>query len=384
MPTGVLMQFVDRRHHVAIADPGPPGSSSGEVTVPLRRRPLRVRRRANELRLAGGELRCDIATRFEAPFVVPVDEVAGIARAPRGRLDPECRLARPPRLPALVEDPQLVPDLIVVLRRPRPAPALRGRLGRRASPVEIDGYRVSTRHTSEALVRLGDAGVPIGDALPLLEQVIGIEPDPEHRRAAQRLRQRTTARMVAGLVAAGVLVVGIFTQMPRSLLSGGCLDLSVLPVSASTELILQPFGGAELERAGHQPVAAIFEDRAKGADLLAAAQRAGVRTAWQETWVFPDGDRLTLDALTFADDAGAASYGEYDSTHGCSHRIAEHPIGEGGLTAVQANRPGEADGWELVVVEGRRVHRVYIVSARQQITLERLAEAAGLLPPASS
>lgn len=379
------MLFVDRSRDLTRRDPGPTRHPSVELTVRLRRRPLTLRRRVNELRLADGELTCDIRGRFKAPFAVPVDEVAGVAMATKGRLDPECRLARTPRLPALVENPQLVPDLLVVFRHPRPAPEPRGRLSRRSRPDEIDGYQVSAKNASEALSHLHDAGIPSSEAMPLLEQTIGVEPDLERRRAAQRLRQRTTTGVVVGALAVGMLLLGIYTQMPHSLFGGGCLDLSsILPVGSSADLVLQPFDGAEPTQAGAQSVTSIFEDRARGDDLLAVARRANVSAAWQEVWVFPDGDRLVLDTLTFADEAGAAAYGQYDKDHGCPHKIAEHPLGEGTLTAVQADRPGEADGWELVVVDGRRVHRLYIVSASQQITLERLAEAANMLPPGTN
>jgi len=348
--------------------------AAGSV-VALARRPLRVRRRANEIRLVDGQLVFDLAATLSEPYVVPLTDVAGVAlTGPIGTraLDPDCRLARRPHLPALVDHRHIVPDMLVVFRIPRPAPSARGRALRFGRAEMVDGLRVAVSDPNAAIGAFTAAGVPVSQGTALLESAIGLEPDPGRVRAAVLARRRTAAGMRVGMVVIAALVVGTFVMMPGSLLNRGCPDFSPIPIAAATEPVLESIEGSTLTSGRSRTVAEVLDGRAKEVDLLAAAAQTGAERAWSETWTFPEGDQLMVDSITFGSEAGAGRYGEYDAAQGCPHEVARHPLGDTGVTVVQANRPGDADGWEAIVVDGVDVHRFYVISEHEGRTLRRL------------
>lgn len=350
------------------------------TTVLLQRRPLRLRRRTNELRLADGHLIFDLASRLREPYVVPVAEVAGVARATRASdFDSGCRLARRPQVPRLVDHHRVVPSLLVVFAQPQPVPSWRGRLSRSMASGPIDGFLIAPSDNHAAVAAFSHVGVAVSEADDLLDDVIGLELDPRRVGEAVVARRRARALMLTGIVMVGALMVAILAMMPGSLLRRGCPDSSPTPVSAVTEPVLAPLDGSELELGGTRTVPEVLRGRAKEDDLLAAATDAGAHRAWSETWKFPDADQVTLDQITFEDAAGASSYGDFDTTHGCPHKIASYPLGDTGVTAVRANRPSHADGFEAIVVQGRDVYRLYIVSGDEARTLHRLQLAVEIL-----
>lgn len=355
--------------------------SSEILTVALRRRRLGLLRRPNELRLEEAHLVAEIGSRLSQPWSLPVDAVAGVASVgsrPGRELDPDLQLSRSPRLPMLVDHPSVVPNLMVVFRTPQPVPEGRGWAGRFAQHP-VDGVLLAACDVDAALSAFAERGLAVGDGAELIAAAIGVEADTERLRTAAWARRRTRGLILAGAALASSLLLGIYVNMPGSLLGGGCPDSGPSLVAAVTEPVLESFEGSTLTAAGRRPVAQVLEGRAKYDDLFAAATKAGASGGWAETWAFPDGGELDVQTLTFDDAAGASAYGDYDATFGCPHTIATHRLGDTGVRAVQANRPGDADGWEAIVVEDREVHRLYVVSEDQPATLRRLQTAVELI-----